>query len=47
VPRYGAAVPTSATTGRIDEMVMYCGESVGEISARLPARQIVANLTHS
>ncbi|MFI0721869.1 NAD(P)H-dependent flavin oxidoreductase [Streptomyces sp. NPDC021224] len=42
VPRFSAAVPTTATSGRIEEMAMYCGLSCGAISGELPAADIVA-----
>ncbi len=42
VPRFSAAVPTVATTGRIEEMAMYCGTSCQSISGRAPAADIVA-----
>jgi nitronate monooxygenase len=42
VPRFSAAVPTDATTGRIEEMAMYCGLSCGAVSGELPAADVVA-----
>ncbi|MBL1103045.1 nitronate monooxygenase [Streptomyces sp. 5-8] len=42
VPRFSAAVPTVTTSGRIEEMAMYCGLSCGAISEELPAAEIVA-----
>ncbi|MFG2294463.1 NAD(P)H-dependent flavin oxidoreductase [Streptomyces sp. NPDC048603] len=42
VPRFSAAVPTEATTGRIEEMALYCGLSCGAIPARTPAAEVVA-----
>jgi nitronate monooxygenase len=42
VPRFSAAVPTDATSGRIEEMAMYCGLSCGAVSGELPAADIVA-----
>lgn len=42
VPRFSAAVPTDATTGRIEEMAMYCGLSCGAISGEIRAADIVA-----
>ncbi|MFB9836539.1 NAD(P)H-dependent flavin oxidoreductase [Actinoallomurus acaciae] len=42
VPRFSAAVPTDATSGRIEEMAMYCGLSCGAISDEPPAASIVA-----
>ncbi|MEV4928073.1 NAD(P)H-dependent flavin oxidoreductase [Streptomyces roseoverticillatus] len=42
VPRFSAAVPTEATSGRIEEMALYCGQSCGEISGEVSAADIVA-----
>jgi nitronate monooxygenase len=42
VPRFSAAVPTDATSGRIEEMAMYCGLSCGSVSAELAAADVVA-----
>lgn len=42
LPRYSAMVPTMHTTGRIDEMAMYCGRSVADLTELLPAGQRVA-----
>ncbi|MFJ4202022.1 NAD(P)H-dependent flavin oxidoreductase [Streptomyces sviceus] len=42
VPRFSSAVPTEATTGRIDEMAMYCGLSCGAVSHEVPAAAVVA-----
>ncbi|WP_284615078.1 NAD(P)H-dependent flavin oxidoreductase [Aquabacterium humicola] len=39
LPRHCAMVPTMHTTGRIDEMAMYCGTGVGALSEVLPAAQ--------
>jgi nitronate monooxygenase len=44
VPRYSAAVPTRATSGRIEEMVMYCGTSCERVTATEPAHKLVARL---
>ncbi|MGW7820236.1 NAD(P)H-dependent flavin oxidoreductase [Streptomyces puniciscabiei] len=41
VPRFSAAVPTVTTSGRIEEMAMYCGLSCGDITQELPAADIV------
>lgn len=41
VPRYSAVVPSEQTEGRIDEMAMYCGQSVRGVTAIVPARQRV------
>lgn len=42
VPRFSAAVPTDATSGRIEEMAMYCGLSCGAVSDEPPAASVVA-----
>lgn len=42
VPRFSAAVPTEATSGRIEEMALYCGQSCSEVSAEAPASDVVA-----
>lgn len=42
VPRFSAAVPTEATSGRIDEMALYCGLSCGTVSAEASAADVVA-----
>jgi nitronate monooxygenase len=42
VPRFSAAVPTTTTSGRIEEMAMYCGLSCAAVSQELPAADIVA-----
>jgi nitronate monooxygenase len=42
VPRFSAAVPTDATTGRIEEMAMYCGLSCGAITTQTAAAGVVA-----
>lgn len=41
VPRYSAAAPARSTTGRIEEMAMYCGESCAGVSGRQPAGRLV------
>ena len=46
VPRFSAAVPTVTTTGRIEEMAMYCGLSCDAISQELSAADIVADFAH-
>nr|WP_128862896.1 nitronate monooxygenase [Streptomyces sp. HB202] len=43
IPRFSAAAPTEATSGRIEEMAMYCGLSCGAISGGRPAAEIVAD----
>ncbi|MEU0007620.1 nitronate monooxygenase [Streptomyces sp. NPDC006314] len=42
VPRFSSAVPTDATTGRIEEMAMYCGRSCSAISDEISAADVVA-----
>lgn len=42
VPRFSAAVPTEATSGRIEEMALYCGRSCGEIHEEVSAADVVA-----
>lgn len=42
VPRFSAAVPTDVTSGRIEEMAMYCGQDCGAISSELSAAEVVA-----
>jgi nitronate monooxygenase len=42
VPRFSSAVPTDATTGRIEEMAMYCGRSCGVVSDEVSAAAVVA-----
>ncbi|WP_344107057.1 nitronate monooxygenase [Nocardiopsis rhodophaea] len=42
VPRFSSAVPTDATSGRIEEMAMYCGLSCGAISDEISAADVVA-----
>jgi nitronate monooxygenase len=42
VPRFSAAVPTVATTGRIEQMAMYCGSGCGAISQPRSAGAVVA-----
>lgn len=42
VPRFSSAVPTTATTGRIEEMALYCGKSCGAITQEMSAAGVVA-----
>ncbi|MER5297376.1 nitronate monooxygenase [Streptomyces pharetrae] len=42
VPRFSAAVPTDATSGRIEEMAMYCGMSCSALSDETSAADVVA-----
>jgi nitronate monooxygenase len=46
VPRFSAAVPTDATSGRIEEMAMYCGLSCAAVSGEPAAADVVALLGH-
>ncbi|WP_031011495.1 NAD(P)H-dependent flavin oxidoreductase [Streptomyces sp. NRRL F-5727] len=43
IPRFSAAAPTEATSGRVEEMAMYCGLSCDTISGGRPAADIVAD----
>ena len=43
IPRYSAMVPTAATRGSVEQMAMYCGESVGGVERVVPARDRVNN----
>ncbi|TYC66456.1 nitronate monooxygenase [Streptomyces sp. CB01881] len=42
VPRFSSAVPTTATTGRIEEMALYCGRSCGAVDGPAAAGEVVA-----
>ncbi|RKT88951.1 nitronate monooxygenase [Saccharopolyspora antimicrobica] len=42
VPRFSSAVPTDATSGRIEEMAMYCGLSCAAVSGEPTAAEVVA-----
>jgi len=44
VPRFSVIAPSVTTTGRIDAMARYAGESVGNVTAVQPAAAIVAEL---
>ncbi|MER7467824.1 nitronate monooxygenase [Streptomyces sp. NPDC097981] len=44
VPRYSAAAPGDVTTGRIEEMAMYCGRSCTRVTDRHPAAVTVARV---
>jgi NAD(P)H-dependent flavin oxidoreductase YrpB (nitropropane dioxygenase family) len=44
IQRFSVIAPTSGTTGRIDAMALYAGESVTNITAVQPAAVIVAEL---
>lgn len=45
IPRYSAAAPGNGTTGRIEEMAMYCGRSCTRVTGRHPAAVTVARLS--
>jgi NAD(P)H-dependent flavin oxidoreductase YrpB (nitropropane dioxygenase family) len=42
--RFAVFPPTTSTTGRIEAMALYAGESVGSVAAIQPAAEIVAEL---
>ncbi|MFI8263937.1 NAD(P)H-dependent flavin oxidoreductase [Streptomyces sp. NPDC085665] len=44
VPRYSAAAPSEDTTGRIEEMAMYCGRSCTRVTTSRPAAVTVARV---
>jgi nitronate monooxygenase len=44
IPRFSVMLPTVTTTGRIDAMALYAGESVAHVRAVEPAAAIVAEL---
>ena len=44
LPRFSADSPSGGTTGRIDAMALYAGQSVGGVRGRQPAADIVAEL---
>ncbi|MEV7279336.1 nitronate monooxygenase [Streptomyces sp. NPDC093111] len=44
VPRYSAAAPGATTTGRVEEMAMYCGRSCARVTAAHPAGVTVARI---
>jgi NAD(P)H-dependent flavin oxidoreductase YrpB (nitropropane dioxygenase family) len=44
VHRFSVIAPTSTTTGRIDAMALYAGESVGNVTSVQPAAAIVSAL---
>jgi len=44
VPRFGVLCPTRETTGEIEAMAQYAGESVGQVCAVQPAAAIVEEL---
>jgi nitronate monooxygenase len=44
VPRFGAQPPTRASTGHVEAMPFYAGQSAGAVTAIQPAAEIVADL---
>jgi nitronate monooxygenase len=44
VPRFGSIPPTEGSTGAIEAMSLYAGQSVGAVTAVVPAASIVAEL---
>lgn len=47
VPRLSVFSPTRDTTGRVDAMALYAGESVGDVTAIEPAAALVTELASS
>ncbi|MGW8328575.1 NAD(P)H-dependent flavin oxidoreductase [Streptomyces sp. NPDC055897] len=47
VPRFSAAVPTDATSGRIEEMAMYCGQSCSTLFGEISAADVVATFARA
>jgi nitronate monooxygenase len=45
VPRFGVLCPRRDTTGEIEAMALYAGESVGQVRAVQPAAVIVEELS--
>ena len=45
VPRCSVLVPTRATTGSVDAMALYAGESVTEVIGVVPARDVVREIS--
>lgn len=44
LPRYGTTPPSSRVTGQIEAMALYAGRSVGAVTRRQPAREIIDEL---
>jgi len=44
VPRFGAQPPTRGSTGNVEAMPFYAGQSAGAVTAIQPAAEIVADL---
>jgi len=45
VPRLSVLAPTRATTGSVDAMALYAGQSVTDVAGVVPARDVVIELT--
>jgi NAD(P)H-dependent flavin oxidoreductase YrpB (nitropropane dioxygenase family) len=45
VPRLSVLAPTRATTGSVDAMALYAGESVTDVTSVVPARDVVVEIT--
>ena len=45
VPRLSVLAPTRATTGSVDAMALYAGESVTDVTGVVPARDVVVEIT--
>jgi len=45
VPRRSVLVPTRSTSGSVDAMALYAGESVNDVAGVVPARDVVAEIT--
>jgi len=45
VPRLSVLAPTRATTGTVDAMALYAGQSVTDVSGVVPARDVVLEIT--
>jgi nitronate monooxygenase len=46
VPRFGSLPPTEGSSGALEAMAVYAGQSVGGVTAVQPAAEIVAELAH-
>ena len=44
IPRFSVYPPTGSTTGRVDAMALYAGESVGAVKRVQPAAEILREL---
>ncbi len=47
VPRFGSLAPTEGSTGALEAMALYAGQSVGSVKRVAPAAEIVAELASS